>query len=68
MQLPHRRSGGMDVEICNVRWYLLSGVIGTISDSIRVYQNIAENIRDNPSKSEIIRLYQRYRKKETVRV
>lgn len=43
----------MDVEICNVRWYLLSGVIGTISDSIRVYQNIAENIRDNQTISEI---------------
>lgn len=47
MQLPYRRNGGQDVEICNVLWYLLSGVIGIISDSIRVYQNIAEYIRNH---------------------
>ena len=57
MQLPYRRNGGQDVEICNVLWYLLSGVIGIISDSIRVYQNIAEKIRKEGDENEKYQLF-----------
>lgn len=57
MQFPHRRNYGQAVEIGHVLWHWLSWIIGIISDSIQVYQNIAEKIRKEGDENEKYQLF-----------
>ena len=57
MKFPHRRNYGQAVEIGHVLWHWLSWIIGIISDSIQVYQNIAEKIRKEGDENEKYQLF-----------